>query len=240
MTELSPSSNSIQLWLSTVDQLTKTIEQATYKLLSVSEKDRFQSTHNQHKKREFIMGRALIRHALSQIFCMPETYWDFVEKSQAAPIVTNLPANCYFSLSHSHGFIVFAIASSPIGIDIENSDKQRDFHALADIFMNDEEISAWVENRWSADIFYRIWCAKEAYYKALPLQQQVTKSLNKIAISELIKNSDSWQLLEYRVESFVLAIVLKAKPEQVHYQSFPRVDYNAFFCKPIDTPILYL
>ena len=158
----------LQLWISKIGD-TIEIERSTENLLSDTEIKRLSSTRSHNKRREFLLSRALMRHALSQHFLCPLDEWSFTERINLPPKISNLPSNTYFSLSHSKGLICFAISNSPVGIDIELAETDRDFLELAKIFMNDEELKYLEQNmEIQTDIFYRTWCAKEAYYKAIP------------------------------------------------------------------------
>lgn len=69
--------------------------------------------------------------------------------------------NKFFNVSHSHGYVVFALDNAPIGIDIEQirSINQN----LIDFVSNDEE-KKYIHDDTS---FFEIWTNKEALVKAL-------------------------------------------------------------------------
>ncbi|MCP4390050.1 MAG: hypothetical protein GY802_17280, partial [Gammaproteobacteria bacterium] len=115
------------------------VENSLQPLLSDSELARLESIGGKTRRREYLLSRALMRHALSQSFQRQDSDWRFNDVPQSMPLVDNLPAGTYISLSHSKGFICFAISASPLGIDLEATGKQRDFSALAEVFMNQEE-----------------------------------------------------------------------------------------------------
>ena len=162
-----------------------------------------------------------MRHALSHHFPRGENEWEFIEQPDLPPIISNLPKNIYISLSHSDGFICFAISGSPVGIDIEAANKQRDFLTLAETIMNNYEFDYFVQNTSTqADLFYRIWCAKEAYYKALPSPEQSATSLEKISFPALFENKENWHLLEGKIGHLALAVVTKNQPERIDYNYY--------------------
>lgn len=69
--------------------------------------------------------------------------------------------NKFFNVSHSHGYVVFVLDNSPIGIDIEQirSINQN----LIDFVSNDEE-KKYIHDDTS---FFELWTNKEALVKAL-------------------------------------------------------------------------
>ena len=69
--------------------------------------------------------------------------------------------NRFFNISHSHGYVVFVLDNSPIGIDIEQI---RSFNSdLIDFVSNKEEMD-YIHDEIS---FFEIWTNKEALVKAL-------------------------------------------------------------------------
>lgn len=201
-------------------------EETVRSLLSDSELLRLKSTRSKNKQREFLLSRALMRQALSHQFQLPESHWRFTEKPYSLPDIEPLPPGWHLSLSHSKGLICFAIASTPVGIDIEYADKKRDFIELAKAVMTKEEIARLHNSsEQQPDTFYRIWCTKEAYYKALPATQQSTFRFSAFSISELNKGTSPWELIEGKVGAFRLAIVTRQIPELIQYR-LPSSDNN--------------
>lgn len=222
------SSHRTQLWFSRVG--TTITGLATEIQLSPSEKKRLSLTRSPYKRREFLFSRALMRHALSQYFPCPVNEWIFIERPDLPPKISNLPDNIYISLSHSKSLICFAISNSPVGIDIELTNRNRDFLALAKIFMSNKEVQYLAQNtEIQADMFYRIWCAKEAYYKAIPLLNQSSLSFKDISSLNLIKNETDWYLIEGKIEQFFVSAVVKNKPHHLSYNYFPQKDNTYHF-----------
>lgn len=57
------------------------------------------------------------------------------------------------------------------------------------------------------DYFYRLWCAKEAFYKALPAAEQTKETLTSLAYSDLTTGTGPWHLYETVLEQYQIAIV---------------------------------
>jgi 4'-phosphopantetheinyl transferase len=215
----------LQLWFSRLSDSTIEIEQSIQKLFSPSETKRLESIKSDNRRREYLLSRALMRHALSQKFHLHEKDWLFIEQPESAPVIHNLPENTYFSLSHSRGLICFAISGCPMGIDIEASSKRRDFPALATMFMNKEELDYLIRNESTEiDYFYRVWCAKEAYYKSLPPSEQSTTSLRNFCFSDLTESDNDWHLIESKIEQYRFAAMIKNKPDRINCSYFLSTD----------------
>lgn len=164
------------------------------KLLSSSEQARYNNTQHPRKSAEYLQSRYALRIILSQRFNRPIQYWNIQEQHNDKPYITNLPDPTHFSISHSKDLIVISIADFRHGIDIENSSQERDFRGLAEHAFDKEE-QALMQNNINGikDGFYSIWCAKEAWFKAIPKQQQPT-SINSLPYSSLMNQLTTWYL----------------------------------------------
>jgi len=224
--------DTLQLWFARVSDSAMNAEQSIRNLFSDSEKNRLKSIKSNNKRGEYLLSRALMRHALSQHFQLQEKEWQFFERFDSAPVVCNLPKNTYLSLSHSDGLICFALSDCPLGIDIETTNKQRNYLALAEVFMNDKELDHLAQNESTQDDqFYRTWCAKEAYFKALPATEQAITFLNQLSYSALIKNLTEWRLVEGKIDTCRFAAVMNNKPRTINQFYFLAKDnWSHSFC----------
>jgi 4'-phosphopantetheinyl transferase len=213
--------NTLQLWFASVSDATLDEEQKVLEQFSYTEFSRLNEITSRRKRREYLLSRALMRHALWQHFQPRAGTWQFVERCGATPLISNLPKGFHFSLSHSDGLICFAITDCAIGIDIETFNRQRDFSAVAEAFMNDEELAQMEQSESiQADYFYRIWCAKEAYFKMLPATEQKTTLLRQISYSKLTQDSAEWELIEGKTETCRFAAVMHRKPRTINQSCF--------------------
>ncbi len=130
-------------------------------------------------RRRFVLSRLLLRMAVSQyVECDPATLV-VTERRGGAPLVTRTDGDqpC-LSLSHSGNWIACAVSADPIGVDIEDTTRVRDLHAISAWFYSDPE-HAWMLRQADLSLaFYRLWTGKEAVFKlahqlggAMPLQQ---------------------------------------------------------------------
>ncbi|OUR65322.1 hypothetical protein A9Q79_03195 [Methylophaga sp. 42_25_T18] len=171
-----------------------------------------------------------MRHALTRQFGTPEDEWEFIDKPNCPPMVNNLPKDTYLSLSHSNGLICFAISSSSIGLDLEYVLANRNYEALSPLVMDDEELRIITRNKnEQANNFYRLWCAKEAYYKAISRKKQLETSLKNISIPTLISDRKQWFLYEGKNQQFQLSLVVKNKPEIIKCYHYPTSSNEQMF-----------
>ncbi|RTE65949.1 4'-phosphopantetheinyl transferase superfamily protein [Amphritea opalescens] len=164
----------------------------------------------QHPRRaqQYLFSRLLICSALSERFNQPLSRWQIEERRHCAPVIHNLPLHGYISLTHSKALIGFALSDNNVGIDLEYKKRTRDFTSAAGLFMSPNEICAMPTSTAAKEAyFYRLWCAKEALYKALPATQQSKTSLATLSYQDLKMANTQWQLFEATMDNHQLAVV---------------------------------
>lgn len=88
-------------------------------LLSPSEKARYTQISNPKRRLQFLTGRALIYENCGESPTLSETGKPLVSKG-------------YISLAHSGPYVVLIVSDTPVGIDIEDSSRQRPFKEISD------------------------------------------------------------------------------------------------------------
>lgn len=138
--------------------------------LSPPQAQRFARFRRPERQRQYLLGRMLLRHAVSHATGMAPAAVGTVEQPDAAPLLVlpeNLPGPA-FSLSHSGHWIACATsAGARLGIDIEVIDERRNVLALAEAAFDADEY-AFIRRQSDAarvPAFYRIWTMKEALFK---------------------------------------------------------------------------
>ncbi len=165
------------------------------------------------RQREYLHSRLLICLALSRHYQRPAKSWIIEEATNAAPIIHNLPSPAHISLSHSHDLVCFTLSPLKVGVDIEKVQPRQNLQAMADMFMNSSELKRLPTSEHQRQLyFYRVWCAKEALYKALPKFEQSEAILKKLSYLQLKSGQLEWQLSEFELEGYQAAIVHKKHP----------------------------
>ena len=88
-------------------------------LLSDAEKKRYGDMTNIHRRLQFLLGRALI-------------YENCHQSPVLLPNGKPTVQNGFISLAHSGPYVLLAVSDSSVGVDIEDSSKNKNFDALAD------------------------------------------------------------------------------------------------------------
>ena len=81
---------------------------------------RYQSMKSEKRRGEFLVGRWLIHQVVGDEFSVQSSGALAAEK-------------CFLSLAHSGCWVFLAVSDNPIGVDIEDTSKQRDFEKLAEL-----------------------------------------------------------------------------------------------------------
>ena len=120
------------------------------------------------RKRQFLVGRVLLRWSLMQMLNLPRHAIRLTERPQQSPLlqlddVELLPQ---FSLSHSGHWVACACSrSTALGLDIEMLDARRNLQGVARHSFQEHEL-AWLQRQ--PDLvaaFYYLWSRREARYK---------------------------------------------------------------------------
>jgi len=135
--------------------------------LGESERVRCARFVRSERRRQFIVGRALLRLALGRLLaCAPDTI-ALLERPGQAPAL-GADTDVGFSITHSGRWIGCAAASGvAVGLDIERIDRTRDVVAMAQQAFDAHDMALVLdcppEQRHAA--FYNLWCRHEARIK---------------------------------------------------------------------------
>jgi 4'-phosphopantetheinyl transferase len=139
--------------------------------LGESEARRYACFKRRERQRQFLLGRMLLRFAVSNLISVPLDAVAIIERESNAPqlVLSNLsylqPA---FSISHSRDWVACAVGPNvTLGVDIEVNDPTRDVLGISELVFHPDE-HCWLlpqidSARLSA--FYHLWCTREALYK---------------------------------------------------------------------------
>ena len=120
-------------------------------------------------RRRFLISRALMRAAAaSWSRCDPRDI-AFHERPGQAPVINGGGAPVFVSLSHTREWIACALDATPVGLDIEHTERPRDVVAMSALFFAEAEHAWLLAQPDRAHAFYELWTGKEAMFK---LQQQ--------------------------------------------------------------------
>lgn len=199
-------------------------------ILNPGELIRAKKYHQQKHNNRFIISRAAQRIILSKYLNTPAIALDFVLGENKKPKLAGTHNICY-NLSHSGNWILLAITTAEVGVDVEFIDTNFDYRdILPDNFSVEE--STYVYEKDSIERFFTLWTRKEAILKAtgqgLGEHIKVVPSLNgdfKMD-SSLIGSDKNWQLNSFNViPAYAAAVVAEGNAAPL---VFYNADYNMF------------
>jgi 4'-phosphopantetheinyl transferase len=133
-------------------------------LVADEDRERLAALVTPRRRREYLVGRALLRCALERHTGRPARSHRLATTPTGKPICVGGPA---LGLSHDGGLVVCAISNAgEIGIDVQSPSRRRHETEIADRYFSAAE-RAWLERARSAGAFYWLWVLKEAYLKRL-------------------------------------------------------------------------
>lgn len=152
-------------------------------LLADEERERLARQRSTRASRDYLLGRALLRTALSCYRQLPPAAWRFTLNAYGKPALAGNAvddAGLQFNLSHSEGLVVCAVCRGrPLGVDVESLGRRNDLDAIAGRFFSASEHAELMRlpPALRRGRFFDYWTLKEAYIKArgmglaLPLAQ---------------------------------------------------------------------
>ncbi|MET0983183.1 MAG: 4'-phosphopantetheinyl transferase superfamily protein, partial [Telluria sp.] len=120
------------------------------------------------RRRQFIVGRALLRLALGRLLDVPPHSVALRERPFKAPALEMPAPGVGFSISHSGQWVACAASTqAAVGLDIERIDLHRDVLSLARQALGPDVVARLrgCEGEERAHMFYRMWCLHEARIK---------------------------------------------------------------------------
>jgi len=163
-----PASDEIDVWVVPLPIDDPTTEGAAIGILSVHEQRRAQRLTAPAARARFVHGRAALRQIAGAYLRVPPRRVDLVEDPNGKPRLRADPARLELSLSHTRDLAAIAVATRPVGIDIEALDRKVDVATMRRALLDDEfELVLAQPPDQRAEAFLRHWTVKEAYVKAL-------------------------------------------------------------------------
>ncbi|MCG2594674.1 4'-phosphopantetheinyl transferase superfamily protein [Ramlibacter sp. XY19] len=126
--------------------------------LSASEQARLVTFTSAKRRDQFTAARWQARRLLAQVLGGEPADWPLEAPHDAPPRVATR-ADLFLSISHSGGWTACALSSSPVGLDLEAPQRQRDIAGLMDLCCTP------AERAFPEAMFYELWTVKEAWLK---------------------------------------------------------------------------
>ena len=157
-------------------------------------------------------------------------YSNFHKKKKKSPsgkpYVKNIP-NLYFNVSHSGFYVVIAIGTYNLGIDIEKIKKITPHFIRSQLSLNEQHALAEYPISDQLRLFFNYWCLKECYLKYLGTGINSRMDKLDFKISEMspiqlnnYNNSPYFQILEINSD-YKAAICMENDDQIILHEVFP-------------------
>ena len=139
--------------------------------LSDDEARRLQAMTSATRRRSFLAGHWQARELAGEWLQVDPRRIALHRHDDGRPrlVVDGAPSSLSLSLSHSGDWLAIALATVPVGIDVELPRRQRDLHALARFTFSPDEVASLdgLDEPAYSGAFHRLWTLKEARGKRL-------------------------------------------------------------------------
>jgi 4'-phosphopantetheinyl transferase len=173
--------------------------------LMPAEKERGGKYFQLKDRQRFILSRGAQRYILGRYLNQAAAQVAFALGNNKKPfLVTDGRSAIQYNITHAGDWILLAVSSEAVGIDVEFVDKEFQFNDILEEHFSQAEI-AFIEQNNPAENFYLLWTRKEALLKAtgqgLGEHLKVTPSLNGIhSLSpQLLCADKTWQVSSFNL-----------------------------------------
>ena len=202
--------------------------------LSPVETARSNQLKSDRARKCFIAGRGVLRDILGKYLGCEPAEVPIAAGEQGKPYLTGSSERLRFNVSHSGELLLLAVATGrDIGIDLETTDPDKPFAAMARIAFSrpeQEELFSLPASRQAA-AFYRQWVRKEACLKACGTGFSVPGTSVEIdsgtpALVNISGSQTSWHLLDIEVPAgFCAALAVEADCSDLTTPFTTRIPY---------------
>jgi 4'-phosphopantetheinyl transferase len=215
--------NEVHIWRAPLTVTTPS-ENEYFAVLNPQERIRAERFHFPLHKRRFIAARGILRQLLSRYQKTAPDKVDFLYNPRGKPSLADV--SLQFNVSHSHEIAVYALTkNSPIGVDIEKSEKQFN-DSVAERYLHPDEYAELngLTDGLRAMEFYRIWARKEAVIKAIGDGMHIAlnsfstatkgQPINIVIAGEI----SSWHLRDFNAHAdYQSAVVTQNAIDKIHF-----------------------
>ena len=240
---IEPRRGEVQVWRAFLDVLPSYLE-SLCPILSVTERERAARFHFERDRSRFIVARASLRILMGYYLRKPPSAIRFGYGPHGKPfLVGEETVDLRFNVSHSQGLALYAVTlGAEVGVDLEYSDGNMDFEAIAERFFSVREIAALrsLPEHEKRKAFFACWTRKEAYIKARG--EGLLVSLNSFSVSLIPGEparlldvqsdpveSSRWSFLELVPEPrYVGALAVEGRGWRPRYWDFLGTDFKRY------------
>ena len=193
---------------------------ANFYFLNDQEKAIAQRFRFDEDRMRFSVSRQSLRLLLSRYLSVqPLDIILSAEKNQK-PFIISPSSRIHFNISHSGGWILIAVATEELGIDIELADEEFSYEEILSEHFNPEEGNFIIKASNPAQAFFYLWTRKEALTKAWGTGLQENLKNVHVLDSGLWTDTQkkTWKIVSFNAASnYPAALAYSSKLERIFY-----------------------
>ncbi len=164
--------NEVQLWLFRINDFwpLETSQAGKNLMLFFEEQEELLDFESEKRQKEFSVSRGLLRMICSQIEGRPQEDISFYRAESGALYRSTSERNYSFNISHDDNHLLLSFSrTNCLGCDVQAEKPIKNIEAFVKKIAHQHEIELLdrVEEANKPSVLYRLWCLKEAAYKAL-------------------------------------------------------------------------
>ena len=162
--------------------------------LVAAERERLEKITAPLRRRQFLAGHWLVRDLAARCRGGASADWQLEADDRGQPALRHRNMRLCASISHSGGFIAVAVASHPVGLDLEFPGRPRDLGALAGFTFSPEECRALEDTPDERRLqqFLSTWSLKEAFGKRSGEGLQPSRARRMLAREADPASAEAW------------------------------------------------
>ncbi|QWX82698.1 4'-phosphopantetheinyl transferase superfamily protein [Cellulophaga sp. HaHaR_3_176] len=200
--------------------------------LNVSENTRASKYYHEHDSHRFIICRGLLKFILGDETGMSASEIELKIDSNKKPYLSTNPS-IHFNVSHSKNYALIAVASQPVGVDIEYLAKDFNFSEIISTVFSVTEINEVQKKDNNKRLLFKLWTRKEAIVKATG--KGINDNIINIPVldgdhllnSDFLNFNKDLQVISFNVEEdYIGTIAYSGLPEHTKNLHFHPIPFN--------------
>ncbi len=158
----------MKLYIANTERFKASEYEKYYGMMSPERKENIQRLRFENARKQSVLGEMLVRKAINELSGMNESEIKFARTENGKPYLVN--SDIKFSISHSKEYVVCAVSSDEIGVDVEKIRTVEARITNISCTETDKEYIFGTEKKDTLDAemierFFEVWTTKEAYFK---------------------------------------------------------------------------
>lgn len=180
------------------------LKEELFKFLTLEEIHKIEKNYSWKDRQNFLLGRIVVKIFISKIYNISIEKIKFKINSYGKPYYFD--SNIHFNISHSNNWVVIALDTQPVGIDIEEISNFKTFEFKNNFFSVDEKkcFSGINNLKGKNSYFTELWTVKESFAKLLGFGLNI--SLNNVSTVKyennylIISNLNLYYIKQYEID----------------------------------------